>query len=240
MSQPPVSRPPIGAYPPPGYPPPVSPYAAAYRSPTGLGLAALGVASLVLVLEIVEAVVSWQAGGAYAEAARAHRSADSVYTAYDLVGLLWLPALGAAYVVSCLWLWRARRNAEETLSPRPHTRSRGWVWGGWVAPVVSLWFPLEVVRDVRDATAAPGRQGNALLGWWWAFWLLELMLTQVGSRLTPISGVPDEGAALALGPVETANVAVAAVAFTLWCLVVRRISAEQDAAARSLAWHARP
>ena len=34
-----------------------------------------------------------------------------------------------------------------------HARRSGWAWGGWVTPVVALWFPFQVVRDVRQAVS---------------------------------------------------------------------------------------
>jgi hypothetical protein len=44
-----------------------------------------------------------------------------------------------------------------------------------VCPVVSLWFPFQIVRDVQAATNPHGRR-TALIGWWWAaFLLLNLM-----------------------------------------------------------------
>jgi hypothetical protein len=260
-----MSQPPAGGYPPHGYPQqahpqqahPQQPYPqhghlqqdyppygyrplpppAHYRVASGLSYASLGLAALLLVMEILDAVLAWPAGQVYADVARAHRTVDGVVTGYDLVNFLWVPAVVAAYVVSCLWLWRVRENAE-ALSGAPHTRRRGWVWGGWVVPVVSLWFPFQVVRDVRRATAPRDRPGNALLGWWWAFWLLEVWTTQLGSQLTPVSGVPVEGLARALGPVESVNVVFAVVAFVLWCRVVRRVTTEQEAAAAWLrsAW----
>lgn len=47
-----------------------------------------------------------------------------------------------------------------------------WVWLGWAVPVVSLWFPFQVVRDVR--AAAVGGRTPSRLGWWWACSLVGL------------------------------------------------------------------
>ncbi|MGH3334102.1 MAG: DUF4328 domain-containing protein [Nocardioidaceae bacterium] len=167
------------------------------------------------------------AGETYAQAARDRVPVDGIFTAYDGMGMVWVLAGIAAYVVNCLWLWRARQNAE-TISASPHKRSSGWVWGGWLVPVVSLWFPFQIVRDVRKATW--GRAG-ALVGWWWAVWLVTVVTAQIGPGLTPISGMASEDKANALGPVETVDALVVSVAFVLWCLVVVRVVREQDSAA---------
>lgn len=222
-------------YPPPPYPPtalqqpyPPVPVYRVYRSGRGLAIAALVLAGLLTLVEVVEAILAWSAGRTYVQAARDGVPVETIFTAYDFSTVIWLLAVVPAYIVSCLWLWRARANAE-VLSASPHKRSRGWVWAGWLVPVVSLWFPYQVVRDVWRATET--RWTQALLGWWWAAWLLDGAMTQVGSSLTPVAGQAAEGPASALGPVESVSALVAVVAFALWCQVVLRIVREQEAAA---------
>jgi hypothetical protein len=61
-----------------------------------------------------------------------------------------------------------------------------WVWLGWVIPVVSLWFPYQVVRDILRATCGAVRGVSVprnLLGPWWTSWLLLAWAMQIGDRL---------------------------------------------------------
>ena len=75
--------------------------------------------------------------------------------------LLVIPFHIAAYLACCLWLSQARANAE-VLNPRArHALRKGWVWGGWICPIVLLWFPYVLVRDVARAT------GSTAGGSWW-------------------------------------------------------------------------
>jgi hypothetical protein len=87
------------------------------------------------------------------------------------LGLLALPLSLACVVVTLVWLYRARMNAEGLVR---HRRSKGWVVGGWFCPVVNLWFPLQVVEDVSRADLPGDRRGAAgiVLYGWWACWLL--------------------------------------------------------------------
>src|ERR1700741_4905922 len=63
------------------------------------------------------------------------------------VGVVYLLSYVAAGVVFLVWLWRVRRNAEN-LSPDGHRLARGWTTGGWLVPVVNLWFPFRIVEDI--------------------------------------------------------------------------------------------
>lgn len=85
---------------------------------------------------------------------------------------LWAP--GAAFIFT--WLWQARRNAE-ALHQGWHRRSRGWVIGGWLCPVLNLWVPLTVVSDVWEASDPETPYYRPELGgspstrpvlWWWS------------------------------------------------------------------------
>ena len=203
-----------------------------YRPSKGLAIGATVCAGVVALFEIVEAGLAYGAGETYAEAARAGVPVDNIFTGYDIGVVFWYPAIVAAYVLTCLWLRRVRTNAD-AIDPIPHTRSSGWVWAGWWVPVVSLWFPFQIVRDIRDISKPP-YSPNALIGWWWTAWLGYLLASRIGSRLVPLSGQASEGSASALGPVETVNAGFALVAFVLWCLVVRTIVREQDAAVRQV------
>lgn len=110
----------------------------------------------------------------------------------------------------------------------PHQRGPGWVWWGWVVPIVNLWFPYQVVRDiVRHAWRDPwGDQRQRLhLGAWWAAWVVSIVASQVASRIIPWSGPPDADA-VALLPFLHAITAVATVVgFVLWVRIVRSILA---------------
>lgn len=148
------------------------------RSPVGLGWAAvamLGLVALVDVFALGADVFQYVVMGDVA----AGRTGDDVLDRADTSDLLMGVAgvaqgfsLVACAVLFVVWLWRVRVNAE-VFAPNGHSKARGWVIGGWVVPIVSLWYPRRVVLDVWDASRPAGRtDGHALVNSWWTLWLL--------------------------------------------------------------------
>jgi hypothetical protein len=210
--------------------PPQHPAAAYYPAPayaaappkdlTAFGVLAFSTAALATVFNLVNATV----------VGRVIRHLDSpdrgdldwsvgVYAIGSILGGL---ALVAGWVTGSMWLFRARKNAE-LLSPGAlFVRSPGWAWGGWICPIVSFWFPFQVVRDTHRAVAS--HFSATLIGWWWA---LFLFMT-VGGRIAGQSE-RDATAADASG-VQSAEIFFAFVmlaALVLWGLALRQITREQ-------------
>jgi hypothetical protein len=205
------------AGPPPGY------YFPAPPKPLGsLGLAAAWLAVVVTVVGLTGAALAWPAQSRYLEAAERGESFFETWTAFDIVGIVQLPVTIAAYVVTCLWLYRARTNATVMRPYLHHARSPGWAWGGWVCPVVNLWFPYQVVRDVARDPQAPRPVPG--IGTWWTFWLLSSVIGEMGARFVGIdtSLVPVFGALVSAGAV------LQVVALVLWLRIVRAITQQQD------------
>ncbi|GAB2714268.1 hypothetical protein GCM10027089_42770 [Nocardia thraciensis] len=100
----------------------------------------------------------------------------------------------AAGIVFITWLWRARSNAE-TLCRARHRLPIGWVIGGWICPVVNLWFPHMIVADVlrasdprtpADESTLRGRPAGPLVTVWW----LSLVTGSALAFLALILSVP--------------------------------------------------
>lgn len=217
------------------YPPPPAsasaawPYAPQRRAPKGLAIASIAVAIGLTALLVVTAVAAWPAAREFREAAELGRSTLDVFTVYDGLGLLLIPAVIAAYVVSCLWLQAARTN---TITLEPHGRhQRGsvWVWLGWWVPIVSFWFPYQVVRDVQyHSVRRTGARRNLAL--WWAPWLVYTVSAYAINRAT---GSQDLGMIDALPVLETVAATAAVLACIQWCRIVHTITANQEAALSS-------
>ncbi len=179
--------------------------------PGGLAVAVVVVACCLLFVELVELAILFvtasrgEAGGAFGAGAGFDPNGVA------LTGLFLL----ATYLVVCSWLQAGRKFAEAANPAATFTHGPAWTWLGWWVPVVFLWFPHNVVRDLRNAVVPDGER-RVGLGWWWALWLLS------GVRIyTPASG-----------DVEVITRSVAAIAmlfaFVQWVRIVREITRAQE------------
>ena len=75
-------------------------------------------------------------------------------------------------ILCLIWFVRARVNAEHTEWRQP--LSTPWAFWGWVVPVISLWFPCEIMTGIWRASQPAQDRGRpmGLVGAWWACWLL--------------------------------------------------------------------
>lgn len=173
-----------------------------------------------LALSLLEAALAFPAGREYAAAARAGVDTLEVFTAYDLVGVLWMPLHMALFVVGGLYLLRCRQLADLVAPRATHSRRAGWGLAGWIVPVVNLWFPYQYVRDVLRALTGQ-RSFGGLVGFWWAAWLVQQAIAETGARISLTSGDPET--LERLGIVESVNAVATAVALTLWLGVLARL-----------------
>lgn len=149
----------------------------------------------------------------------------TVLTAYDVLGIGYAVLL-PLWIVTSLFLQRARRLAEALAPGFAHQRGPAWTWLGWIVPVVGLWFPYQVVRDiVRNAWRDPwGDQRRRLdLGLWWGAWVVALFAGQIASRLLPWSGTPDADLVALLPLFHGITAAATVIGLVLWVRIVRSL-----------------
>ena len=194
-----------------------------------LATVAIVAASSYLALVLLQAVLVWDAQARWLDAAEDGRSAMGVTTTYGLMGLAFVPVGIFAYVATCLFLWRARTNVDRLSPGSRHARRRGWVWAGWIVPVVSFWFPYQVVRDVvRRRRDAP----TLTLGWWWGLWLASLLALRVEATFVPYDRI-NPNAAGTVGQANVVTTLLTLAAFVLWVRLVRDITRDQEGLLRS-------
>jgi len=219
---------------------------AGYRSTRRYAVVAVVAAAAVALSEVLRAVAAHAAVDRFTAAAQAGVSRTNIYVPYDIyapydvhapynaASASFSVSIVAAYIATCLWLLEARTQSELLTTERPR-RARGWIWAGWLVPIVSFWFPLQIVRDIRNA-ADLGRQGprrGPATGLWWALWLAFTFVVQSG--LPQSIGTEVGRQVFVHFAIDRTNSAVLAVAaFAVWAPLVMRISGELDeAAARS-------
>jgi hypothetical protein len=196
------------------------------RSAAGLGTAAIVLACALTAVQGVVLLLAPEGAAALRAAGEVGIPAyQSQFTAYDAVNLLYGALQVACYVVTCLWLSRSRATAVAANPKFIHGRSPVWSWLGWWVPIVSLWFPYQVVRDVLRSTSRGPVSG---IGGWWAAWLVYFIAsriaTRAGTRLTPEATL--QGADQLVTTEFVATFAMV-VALVLWIRIIRDVTRSQ-------------
>ena len=190
-----------------------------------------GLAVAAAVLAVVTVLVDWvRAAAAPAAADALRRAADAgevpPLTLYDgaaTLGIVVLPT----WIVTSLWLQKVRANAA-AIAPHEVRRSEVWSFLGWVVPVVSLWFPKQIVDDSsRVAASALSVRGTVArpvptLAWW----LTWLAYSALGNAA---GGLPSSGATTVRPWVDLLAAATGTVALVLWLRVLRDVTRTNDA-----------
>ncbi len=88
-------------------------------------------------------------------------------------------------IVFCVWVVRAAKNAR-ALGAQGMTVSPGWCAGWFFVPIASLFMPFKGVCEIYKASEPAVPPANpegwkgvpvpALLGAWWAFWIIGLVV----------------------------------------------------------------
>jgi len=208
---------------------------ARFRENHGLGTALLVLGGLVLLGDILGAATAPAAVGAYDAAVAEGRDPAQVVTAHDAVGLFAL-LLVPTWIVGSLWLSRAHENAR-LIAPHRLRRSAVWAWLGWWVPIVSLWFPKQIVDDSWLITSSGVRSGSPRglyrdTRLWWGLWVVSGALSNVIWQVGIHSG-NDAHQGVVPG-LEIALAIVGALAFAAWVPVVRGLSQAQTDLARGL------
>ncbi|MEK2494924.1 DUF4328 domain-containing protein [Kitasatospora purpeofusca] len=159
----------------------------------------------------------------------------------NALSVILLLVTAAAFVT---WFHRIRANADLFL-PNGHRHGSGWAIGAWFTPVVSFWYPWQLVVDCWQAGAPVDADGRRrivpqwLVSAWWTAWIGSLVAPRIVSAVVRAdSGFGAAGERLeamrtAL-EVEVAGNALRVAAAVLAVLVVRRLTEMQIARAATV------
>ena len=198
-------------------------------------LLALMLATEVLAVTVMSDVIEqFNASG---EVAELSPSVIGYFAAMGCVGFMTLPIYIAIVVLYCVWINRANKNAR-SLGAQDMKISPGWSVGWFFIPFANLWMPYKAVREIYLASR-PGVKGTqwmhqgapAILGWWWAFWLLSNFSGNAELRMSMSEYSEVNQMAVWFGIVNS----VSSIAAAYLCLrIVRSIHARQEETAAQL------
>lgn len=97
-----------------------------------------------------------------------------------LLGLLYLVVFIISIVVFIRWFRRAYYNLH--LKTEYLKYSEGWAAGAWFVPVLSLFRPYEIMKElyvetdrilVERSENYNSKNNNTVIGFWWALWIIS-------------------------------------------------------------------
>lgn len=206
----------------------------AYKSLRGVGLAT------VVLLALNAASVLATIPSSLAQLALADRIATGDFLEADLVAndlrqqLLAIAGVGlmlVTAVVFIVWFHRAYTNLRAWNHEPAH--GPGWAIGGWFVPILSLFRPYQIAREIWSASgpASPDDEpalqaGSPILVAWWTAWIADNILGQITFRVSMNVETPS-GLSTAT-QLQIVNDALMCVAAILALLVVRAITRRQE------------
>ncbi|MFD2796141.1 DUF4328 domain-containing protein [Promicromonospora vindobonensis] len=191
-----------------------------------------GIAVAWCLLLLVDCVAAFQASDVWRDAATSGLAWGQVeVTPYDSIGYFYLPVQVAAFLVGCRWLYRSRRLADVLSPSSRHTHRPSRVWLAWAFPVINLWFPYQVVRDIRRATVGPAATTAPVQLWWllWLVWIaVDVAAYLVLDAVTPAIG-PDATLVTAVRWFVTGSTVLGVACGAVWLRLIDEITSAQRA-----------
>lgn len=100
---------------------------------------------------------------------------NKIVTIYGSISIIVTVASVGAWIYTSRWL----RDAVDTANlnvPKTVRLHRGWAMWGWVVPVVSLWFPRMIVKDLLASKRVADVNDGININTWWMTWLMYSLL----------------------------------------------------------------
>ena len=137
---------------------------------------------LLLILEIVLLGVAIVAGGyeyyVY-ENLPLGTDINAVFLPSDavtgIVGISQLVLFCLLGITFLRWIYRANKNLRE-LSGRTMYFTPGWAVGWYFVPIANLFKPFQAMKEIWEVSHKNQDDATALLGVWWALWLISNFL----------------------------------------------------------------
>ncbi len=107
-----------------------------------------------------------------------------------IIGLLFFGVYLVCAIAFIRWFRRAYYNLHQLVSGLEETE--GWAAGAWFVPLLNLYKPLRIMKELFTRTAdlverglgRPVRPDMSVLNLWWACWVLSSILGQITFRMS--------------------------------------------------------
>ena len=169
--------------------------AGATRDPTGLWRWMrffVLVAMLTYVVTIVGAIATWLVVSRTLDVGEQEATIIDMTFAVGALGSLLFYVLSA--IATARLTYRLMKNAHQLHSDEQLV-SPGWAVGWYFIPFANLAMPPRAVGQIWRTTFRHLGQdrGSAIIGWWWAMWLISSIALGISDRMSgPSSGMASE------------------------------------------------
>jgi hypothetical protein len=112
-------------------------------------------------------------------------------TREQIVAIIYMAAFIISIVTFILWFRRAYYNLHIKLDHL--SLSEGWAAGSWFVPIVNLFRPFQIMKElyqetenllIQERTVIDENFTTRYLGWWWALWIINSAIGQFVFRYT--------------------------------------------------------
>jgi hypothetical protein len=171
----------------------------------------------------IVALASIPSAQSYRDQLASGTAADQIITTYDAMTVLIPITMISSWVITSLWLKRLHMAATAT-NPTAMRLKRPWVFWSWIVPVVSLWFPKNLIEDLLKANGSD--EAKSLVGkdtlTWWLTWVGFALVNNVG--IVAEFDAP-EGYVPIRPELELAGACLLTGAYMVWIRIVKSLDA---------------
>ena len=169
----------------------------------------------------IVALASIPSAQSYRDQLASGTAADQIVTAYDAMTVIIPITMISSWVITSLWLKKLHIAATAT-NPTAMRLKRPWVFWSWIVPVVSLWFPKNIIEDLLKAEGSD--ESKSLIGkdtlTWWLTWVGFALVNNIGI----VSAFDAADSYVPIRPeLELAGACLLTGAYLVWIRIVKAL-----------------
>ena len=169
----------------------------------------------------IVALASIPSAQTYRDQLASGAAADQIVTAYDAMAVIIPITMISSWVITSRWLKQLHITATAA-NPNAIRLKLPWVFWSWIVPVVSLWFPKQIIEDLLKANGED--DAKSLIGkdslTWWLTWVGFALVNNIGIVSTfnaPADYIP-------IRPeLELAGACLLTGAYLVWIRIVKAL-----------------
>lgn len=169
----------------------------------------------------IVALTSMPSAQSYRDQLASGTPADQIVTTFDAMAVLIPITMITSWIITSLWLKRLH-IAATAASESAIRLKRPWVFWSWIVPVVSLWFPKNLIEDLLKANGS--EEAKSLVGkdtlTWWLTWVGFALVNNVG--IVSAFDAP-EGYVPIRPELELAGACLLTGAYLVWIRIVKAL-----------------